>query len=216
MYNYKELKKRAPAVPMSVSQIIDVFQSLGNKIPSDRVIRVRLIGTVVSKSFFEGSTNKKPFCYLDVEDLTGVIRVKAWDELAQTISDKINIGDTVLVIGKVKQSNESIFISAEIMRQLDDPIWELHNYLSSLHLHREYSSSGTASATDDSSLLGDLIEKILFIIQENSRVSAVPLEVIEQKLPHVKKEIILKAINSLIENGEIYEVSERKYKVVEG
>ncbi|MGQ4834594.1 MAG: OB-fold nucleic acid binding domain-containing protein [Candidatus Asgardarchaeia archaeon] len=213
MEQKKKIKKRNPAVPMTAQQIISYFKNIKSK-QYNLIARVRFIGTVVNKSSFIDSEDKKPFSFIDVEDLTGVIRVKAWDFVAYKVTRDIDIGDIVLVIGRVKVSDDFLFITAELLKKLDDPIWELYNFLESNYGLNKSTKSANLNQNDVN--LGDVMEKILNIIRKHDLSSPVSLGLIKEKLHGIKTELILKAINSLIENGEIYEVSENEYKIVEG
>ncbi len=76
--------------------------------------RVMLVGNVVDQI---GNDN---FASITIDDGTETIRAKAWGSEAnmlQSISGNI----LALVIGKIKEYNDEIYLAPEIIRELDDP-----------------------------------------------------------------------------------------------
>ncbi len=80
-----------------------------------KVSRVRIIATVVNKYSNENSGT------LVIDDGTGVINVRAWENEFHLI-DKINIGDLIEIIGRVRKYNEDIYLIPEILKKTT-PNW---------------------------------------------------------------------------------------------
>lgn len=125
--------KRATAAKLSIQEIQD-----GNLIANERgnivgvetylgqVSRVSIIATVVDryKATQERlSEEGQGFATLSLDDGTGVIRVKMWGELSAKL-DAIQVGDLVLVVGRVRSFQEETYINGEIVRKVENPNWE--------------------------------------------------------------------------------------------
>lgn len=95
--------------------------------------RVVIVGFVVNKFYRAGDeTGKKRFESITVDDGTDTIGVKVWGEEDASMLEGVKENILALVIGKVRQYNEEIYLIPEIVRELTDP-----NYMS-LHLMERY------------------------------------------------------------------------------
>jgi len=83
-----------------------------------KVSRVNVIASVISK--YKNETGD--YSYLMVDDGTSDINVKAWKEDIG-ILDKCNVGDLILLIGRVREYNDDIYITPELIKKLDDSNW---------------------------------------------------------------------------------------------
>ncbi len=84
----------------------------------ERATRVRVLATVVDKRIGE------KVGHILLDDATETIRVRAFNEQIELIA-KVNVGDIVEVIGKVKEYDNEIYINPEIVRVVNDPNYEL-------------------------------------------------------------------------------------------
>ncbi len=85
-----------------------------------KISRARVVGTVVD-SFFSEDGN---FSSITIADDTGSIRAKAFQENSN-IFDPIDIGDSVLIIGRVREYSEENYIIPEIIKKIADPNYAL-------------------------------------------------------------------------------------------
>jgi RPA family protein len=125
--------KRATAAKLAIQDIQDgdlIANEQGNVVGIEtflgQVSRVNIIATVVDR--YQATQerldeDKKGFATITVDDGTGVIRVKMWGELAAKLAD-VQVGDLVLVVGRVRSFQGETYINGEVIRQLDDPNWE--------------------------------------------------------------------------------------------
>ena len=81
----------------------------------DKVGRARILGTVVSKFVSED----KKFASLTLDDGTGTIRVKAFNEIKPI--EKAEEGSVVDAIGKMREYNGEVYVIPEMLRKIDDP-----------------------------------------------------------------------------------------------
>jgi len=116
--------KRIPSVKMRIADIVNGKFFPGSKeemLPSyvitsfgKKVARVNVVATMVE--VFSDEEGK--YCFISVDDATGIIRVKAFGEDTKLL-EGIKAGDLVLIIGKVKEYNGEIYISCEIAKKVE-------------------------------------------------------------------------------------------------
>lgn len=98
------------------SKGLEQFDSGYVEVKGKKISRVNLIGGIIDK------TPGNNYTALSLDDGSGVINLKAWNE-SVNIFLNVNIGDLVLVIGKVKEYNNYIHVNPEIIKVLDNPLW---------------------------------------------------------------------------------------------
>ncbi|MDO8056314.1 MAG: OB-fold nucleic acid binding domain-containing protein [Candidatus Hermodarchaeota archaeon] len=125
--------KRATAARVSIQDLQDgelVANEQGNVVAVEtflgQISRVNIIATVVDR--FEATQERlddqgKGFATVTLDDGTGVIRVKMWGELSAKLS-QLQVGDLVLVVGRVRSFQGETYINGEIIRRLENPNWE--------------------------------------------------------------------------------------------
>lgn len=79
-----------------------------------KISRVNLVGSVVDKFLSE----EENFASLTIDDGSGSIRVKAFGSDVENLK-KLEIGDLVEIIGKIKEFNAELYISFEIGRKVE-------------------------------------------------------------------------------------------------
>lgn len=93
------------AIPIS-QEGLNLFEIRGRE-----ASRVNIIATTVDKQINEERT----FATITLDDGTETIRVKTWREDIAKL-ENVNIGDPVIIIGKIRYSNE-IFITPEVVKK---------------------------------------------------------------------------------------------------
>jgi len=78
----------------------------------EKVARARIAATVVTRFFSEDGN----FASITLDDATGTIQAKLWRETA--LLKKPAVGDTVSLIGKVREYEGDIYIVPEIIRKI--------------------------------------------------------------------------------------------------
>jgi hypothetical protein len=86
----------------------------------DRVSRVRVLATVVSKFVSED----KKYSTVTLDDGSDTISVRVFEEDGWMLKG-LAVGDIVDVVGKIKEYREERYISPESIWRIDDPNWEL-------------------------------------------------------------------------------------------
>jgi len=92
-----------------------VLTELGQKIS-----RAHLLGTIVDKFMSEDGN----YSSITIDDDSDSIRVKAFRE-DSNIFDNFEIGDLVIVIGKVREYADENYIIPEIIKKVADPNYEI-------------------------------------------------------------------------------------------
>ena len=131
-----EIPKRETAKICSIQDILSgtyVVQEgwLANYIESNgqKISRVNIIGIVVSKS--------SPHDFL-IDDGTGIISITDFNR--QKKIEQLNVGESVLIIGRPRQNNSTKFIACElinIQQLLDEPNWINYRKIQLLNISKE-------------------------------------------------------------------------------
>jgi RPA family protein len=93
-----------------------LFLELGDK----KIVRVNLLANCVDKYIQDG---EKKYASLTVDDASGQIRLKAFGEDIGVLKE-ISQGDTLQIIGNVREWNSELYILPEIVKKVD-PRWLL-------------------------------------------------------------------------------------------
>ncbi|MCK4521197.1 MAG: hypothetical protein KAU20_01395 [Nanoarchaeota archaeon] len=82
-----------------------------------QISRINIIGTVIEKPFSENLNYQS----VVLDDGSGKISVRSFEE--DNKIDGLNIGDTVLIIGKLREFGSEKYIIPEIIKKIDNPKW---------------------------------------------------------------------------------------------
>tara|TARA_Y100000310_G_C20615112_1_gene780210 strand:+ start:113 stop:718 length:606 start_codon:yes stop_codon:yes gene_type:complete len=86
------------------------FLELGDK----NITRINIVANVVEKY----SSNEKAYVSLTIDDASGQIRVKIFGEDVARFID-VNQGDTVMVVGLLRNYNDELYITPELIKKQD-------------------------------------------------------------------------------------------------
>ena len=78
----------------------------------DVISRALIVGTVVSKFVSEDGN----FASVTIDDSTSTVQAKQWKETG--LVSGVNVGDTVSLIGRVREYEGDIYLVPEMIRQL--------------------------------------------------------------------------------------------------
>ena len=167
------------------------------------VSRVNIIATVVFKS---EETN---YSSAGIDDGTGRISLKSFEN--KLIFSNVDVGDPVLVVGKIRQYNDEKYIIPEIMKKIDAR-WmnlrklELEKIIpnESLGIIKTYGELVEEVSSSD--------DEVYSLIRKLDNGDGVPFEDIINNSKNLKTESIIK---KLLENGDIFEIKPGKLKVLE-
>ncbi len=121
-----EIKKRNIAYKLRIGDILKgkpimgdgkfLFLELGDK----KVVRVNVLANVIEKFINDG---EKKYASVTVDDASGQIRLKAFSDGVEILKNCTQ-GDTLQIIGNVREWNSELYILPEIAKKVE-PKWLL-------------------------------------------------------------------------------------------
>lgn len=122
-------KKRVPAKKVRILDLTNGKYFPGSKEEmkasyvitpfGEKVSRINMVATVTDKFVSEDGN----YSTITIDDGTGAIRVKTFKEDVSLLS-KVEPSNLVLVVGKVKDYNNELYINGEIVKKLENPNYE--------------------------------------------------------------------------------------------
>lgn len=206
------------------------------QVKDKKISRVNVIANVIMNYKNEDST----YISLTLDDGSDNIALKVWNEDTK-ILENIKIGDTVLVIGRVREYNGQIYLVPEITRRLEKPEWVQLRKLELTKIYGEKIKSETPnqdiqeipaqtiketpvineekiieeeviSTTEES--IGEERQKVLDIIKElDSGQGAEKTEVVAKT--GFGEDSTNNLIQDLLKEGEIFEIKAGRLKLIE-
>ncbi len=194
-----------------------------------KVSRINVIGTIVETFFNE----EKLYATISLDDGTSVLRVKAWKDDASLLKD-LKKGTLVLVIGKLREYQNEIYLTPEIVKIMQDPNWELLRKIQLFKMHGKPQIQAIPSDTEirsfpqQSSLKQEppkmIIEemkieepeekekfKIIKVLEQSE--SGMNMEELTSKTA-IQAEEIAPMLTTLVKEGEIYQNKPGYYKTI--
>ncbi len=190
-----EQRKRNVAYKLRIGDILKtkpiiaegrmIHLELGDK----KIIRVNVLANCVDKFIQDG---EKKYASLTIDDASGQLRIKAFGDDIKIIKD-ISQGDTLQIIGNIREYNSELYILPEIVK-IVDPRWLLVRKLEIQNLRKDIPLQTNAPLRD---LVLDKIKKA----EENGGIDTEQLILDTEASP----ELINGEIKKLLEDGLIYE-----------
>jgi RPA family protein len=235
--------ERGTAVKLRIKDVVEAsFHRSSERFEPNYIItrrgvkasRVRVMGVVVAK--FVSDDGK--YSSITLDDASATIAVRAFREVDPLV--KVSVGDTVDVVGKVKEYDGEIYILAEVVRVIDDPNWELVRELELAIAERrlpEVEAPAEESAAEASfeepvveeEVVGvenaesaELVEreekeepklKVLHLIEELDDGDGVKYITLLRESA-LEEEQLEEVLNELLSEGEIYEPKIGRFKRV--
>ncbi len=184
-----------------------------------KISRVNIIANVVMK--FENP--ERSYSSITLDDGSNNIRVKCWREDIKILDD-IDIGNTVMVIGRVREFNNEGYIIPEIVKNMDSN-WALVRRLELEKLYGKLVNNSNV-VKEEVAIYDNVEEELVEEIQiENNRQKI--LSLIEKfdsdsgadisdivTSSNVEKDEARKIIEELLKEGEIFELKPGKLKLI--
>ena len=171
------------------------------------VSRTNIIATVVYKS------DDSSYASVLIDDGTGKISLRSFEN--KDIFSKIDVGDAVLVIGKIREFNNEKYIIPEILKKINNVEWMNLRKLE-LEKNKVDGSNSKILKTINDGLIEEnnfgINEEIYSLIRKLDNGDGVSVEDVINNSKNIKAESI---INKLLENGDIFEIKPGKLKVLE-
>lgn len=164
------------------------------------ITRATIIGLIVSKNQTENSLS------LLVDDGSGSINIRMFEKP----NEEYKIGDFVKIIGRIRENSNMIFIVPELLKKVDKKWHELHNL--ELRLQKIITPKLPIEQTEEQEFETGPYQKILNSISMLDQGKGVEIQEI---ISHIKIKNCETIIRNLIEEGEIFEISPGKVKLLE-
>jgi RPA family protein len=166
------------------------FLELGDR----KIIRVNIIGNITDRYESEGD---RKYIFFTLDDGSGQIKLKCFGEDVLKFKDIIQ-GQTVLVIGSLRNFNNETYISPEIIKEEDTR----YLLLRKLEIEKEKGKKLVPMGREQIVAVKD---KILGIIKEAEKDGGIEKDKIIMDLRDVSSEIINQEIKRMLEEGIIFE-----------
>jgi len=166
------------------------FLELGNK----KIIRVNVIGNIVDKYESEGD---KKYSFLTLDDGSGQIQLKIFGDDTEKFKN-LHQGQTVLIIGVLRNFNNETYISPEIAKEQDP------KYLLVRKMEIERGRIENASPVTKTETIA-IKDKILELIKNSEDDGGIDIDKIIMDLRETSPDIINQEIQKMIEEGIIFE-----------
>ena len=182
-----------------------------------KVSRVNVIANVISNY----QSGEGDYSTITIDDGTESIQLKAWKEDTR-VMEGIEIGDIVLVMGKIREYNEEKYITPEIIRKLEEPEWLLYRKKELEKIYGEAKKRKEEEKESSITIKEEVVsnkksdperQKILNIVEKlSSKEGADKLEIIKES--GLEEQEADGIIQSLLMDGEIFELKPGKIKIL--
>jgi RecG-like helicase len=159
-----------------------------------KIIRVNLIGNVIDKY---GSEGEKKFSIITLDDGSGQVKAKLFGDDAKKL-ENINQGQTILVIGVLRHFNNEIYISPEIVREMD------LRYLLIRKMEIEKKKGKSAEQLPKDIIIA-VRDKILGAIKAAEEEGGIEMDRLIMALSSISPVIINQEVGKFLEEGIIFE-----------
>ncbi len=162
-----------------------LFLELGDK----KIVRVNIVANVVDKFSNDG---EKKYASLTIDDASGQIRIKAFGDDIQALTNCMQ-GDTLRVIGNIREYNNELYIIPEIIKKVD-PKWLLVRKFEIQKTRKDI------PLTSNTPLRDIILDKI----KKSEKEGGLDVDVIIMDT-EASPDLINSEIKKLLEEGLIYE-----------
>ena len=197
------------------------FESGYVEIKGNKISRVNIVGGVIDK--FSGNN----YVSVNLDDGSGVLRLKVWNEFVSLFSE-VSVGDLVLIVGKVRDYNNSIYVAPEVVRKLDNPLWfkarklELTKKYGEVQRVENVTPEVSVGNSEDDEMVMNVVEEKM---GDSGSSREVLLSLIEKldfgdgaDLGEVVKKSGFNEANQIVEDllrdGEVFEIHKGKLRVM--
>jgi len=206
----RQFQKRQIAHKVVISDILncdfikDDISAGYIKLNNVNISRVNIISTIVDKSGRTGYSGAV------IDDGTGRILLKSFENT--DVFSILNIGDVVLIVGRIREFNNERYIVPEILKKLDNTLWMAARKIELKT--REYGNESQKENTKTADYVGEeaVNDDVYSLIKKLDIGDGASVEDILSKFNGNEAENI---INRLLKNGNIFEVRPGKLKVLE-
>lgn len=168
-----------------------LYLELGEK----KLSRINIIGNIVDKYESEGD---KKYVFFTFDDGSGQIKLKIFGDDSLNFKN-IQQGQTITLIGVVRNWNNETYIQPEIMKEADS------KYLLIRKLELEKNRNNNSKPIENKQEIKAIKDQILELIKKSEKEGGIDTDQIILKFREVSTEIINQEIQKLLEEGIIFE-----------
>ena len=169
-----------------------LYMELGDK----KISRVNVIGNIVDKYESDG---ERKYLFLTLDDGSGQIKLKAFGEEELIKFKGVMQGQTVTIIGTVRNWNNETYVQPEIIKEQDT------KYLLIRKLELEKERKDSAPKIEDKQEIKAIKDQILDKIRDAEEQGGIDQDKIIMDLRETSPEIINQEIKKLLEEGIVFE-----------
>jgi DNA polymerase III alpha subunit len=166
------------------------FLELGDK----KIVRVNIIANVTDKYESEG---ERKYVFFTIDDGSGQIKIKCFGDEVDKFKNIVQ-GQTILIIGVLRNFNNETYVSPEIMREQDSK----YLLIRKLEIEKEKSKNTVPIAKEQITAVKD---KILDLIKESEKDGGIEMDKIILDLREVSPDVINSEVKKLLEEGIVFE-----------
>ena len=159
---------------------------------NQKISRVNLIGNVID--IFKNDDNS--YASVTIDDNSATIKIKVFNKDIN-LFDNIKKGDLILVVGKLREYQNEIYILPDFVRNLEDLNWDLVRKIELLRLIGKTNKKLVKEIISPSKMA-------LFNIIREKGDAGINLEELNERVTFSDEEL-KSLLNKLIEDGEIYQ-----------
>ena len=167
------------------------------KLNDANVSRINIIGTIVYKS------EEQNYSSSIIDDGTEKISLKSFNN--PSIFAKIDVGDVVLLVGKIREFSNEKYIMPEILKKTEIDWMNVRNFELKNNKITDENKKSEEIIVDSNNQVYSLIKKL-------DKGDGVSFEDVIKNSAASKAETI---ITKLLENGDVFEIKPGKLKVLE-
>jgi DNA polymerase III alpha subunit len=169
------------------------FLEFGDK----KIVRINVLGNIVDRYESEGGDERRKYVFLTLDDGSGQIRLKIFGDDYEKFKHVVQ-GQTVVVIGVLRNWNNETYVSPEIIREMDP------RYLLVRKLEIEKDKTINAKPVEKEQIVA-IKDKILELIKNSEENNGIEVDEITQKFHETPQTIITQEIQKLLEEGIVFE-----------
>ncbi len=166
------------------------FMELNGK----KIIRINVIGNITDKYESEG---ERRYVFFTLDDGSGQIKLKCFGDDADRFRNAMQ-GQTVLVVGVLRNFNNETYISPEIIKEQDTK----YLLIRKLELEKEKNKNVKPLGREQIVAVKD---KILEIIKGAEKDGGIEMDKIIMDLRDISPDVINSEIKRLLEDGIVFE-----------
>ncbi|MFH1637236.1 MAG: OB-fold nucleic acid binding domain-containing protein [Candidatus Woesearchaeota archaeon] len=186
-------------------------------------VRVNLIANVINKYSNDAGT----YVSVTLDDGSAQLRVKTWNEDSKFLED-IEIGNMVLVVGRLSESNGEVFLRPEIVKAVENAEWELARKLELLKKYGKPERTQQALEEDKGEeVKEDIVEEVVVENKGAGNSRGKVINVLEDapaggiemheaiKKSGLDEDEADKIIDELLKEGEVYQPKRGFLKLID-